>query len=463
MQLTESEIKQRLVELRNLRMLYDKAKNRIVLLETENQALKVRIKELEANDRDKSAKLEALSFQLEQIRIKVFGKKHIAERMSRANIRPARNSGSYIRPTPGHITEAKRHPVTSCVHCSRKLSHKRVRVFFEEDIPLPIQKTVIRHCVEVGYCKLCRRQSSGYPIPSKTTALGDNVKKYVCTLSIASRLSHSQIREHLQDVFALDLSIGEIGNMLHAEADTLRPHYERLKRSVTKQRAAHYDETGWPVVKEEHGTFAWVAAGTENNDAAFMLGKSRGKGNITELGTAGLAITDDYGAYRNTFPEQQLCWAHPHRKLRDLAESAAIPQRQREPCRSAYEQFSSLYRRIRTSLAKRFSPYLKRKFQADFDAAANIRTLDPAPLANIKAALQKNKDKYFTFLRHPGIPVDNNKAERALRHLVLKRKISFGSKTQRGAETTSILASIIMSLKWNDPDNWFQKYLKLGI
>ena len=65
-------------------------------------------------------------------------------------------------------------------------------------------------------------------------------------------------------------------------------------------------------------------------------------------------------------------------------------------------------------------------------------------------------------MNHKGIPIDNNKAERALRHLVIKRKISFGSKTQRGAETTSILASVILSLKWNNPENWFKTYLALG-
>ena len=75
---------------------------------------------------------------------------------------------------------------------------------------------------------------------------------------------------------------------------------------------------------------------------------------------------------------------------------------------------------------------------------------------------QINLEKYFTFLNHPSIPIDNNTAERALRHLVIKRKISFGSKTQRGAETTGILASVILSLKWNNPESWFQKYLQLA-
>ena len=58
--LTKEEIKSRLVELRNLRMLYGKARERIALLEEENKRLKQRIKELEENNKDLSGKVEAL-------------------------------------------------------------------------------------------------------------------------------------------------------------------------------------------------------------------------------------------------------------------------------------------------------------------------------------------------------------------------------------------------------------------
>ena len=288
------------------------------------------------------------------------------------------------------------------------------------------------------------------------------MKKYVCILSIGSRLSHKEIQEHLRGVFGLSLSIGEIGNILQTEADNLRPEYQALKQSVLTQTGTHYDETGWKVQKEEQGKFAWVATGTDNNDTVFSLGRSRGKGNIEDIGKGKIGISDDYGAYKNSFVEHQLCFAHPHRKLRDMAESGEIPEEKRAHCKSAYLQFSKLYKNIGQSLGNKISPYLKRKFQTIFNRVAESHTLDPAPLSKIKTALRKNKEKYFTFLRHPGIPIDNNKAERALRHLVIKRRTSFGSKTQRGAETTSVLASVILSLKWNDPQNWVKKYLKLG-
>ena len=461
MRLTESEIRARLLRLRNLEGLHAQARNRIVFLEKENKELRQRVMELEESDRDKDQKIEALSFQFEQIKNKLFGKKPMAHSILKRKERTPRDIFSYQRPIPEKVTGTEFHPVSTCVHCHGVLQRKSVTVFFEEDIPLPVQKTVTKHEVEIGYCTACRRQSSGYHVPSKKVVLGGNVQKYVCMLSIANRLSHAQIQGHLKAVCNLHISIGEIGNILEEEANHLRPPYQALKESVTTQTGTHYGETGWKVEKEEQGKYAWVATGTENNDTVFSLGRSRGKGNIADIGIAKLGITDDYAAYKNAFEEHQLCWAHPHRKLRDMAESEEFKEEKKKQINTVYGQFSALYQRIQKSLCAGFSPALNRKLQRTFDRLSESHTLDPTPLSKLKDALRRNKEAYFTFLRHPGIPIDNNKAERALRHLVIKRRISFGSKTQRGAETTSILASVILFLKWNHPDTWFQKYLAL--
>lgn len=463
MKLSDQEIEKRLIRLSNLERLHLVARQRIVLLEMENKQLKQKIKELEDKNNDQNTKIESMAFQLEQIKNKIFGKKPIVERVARRREKKERDIFSYHRPIPTDVTETKPHPVSECVHCHGTLKNKRIKIFFEEDIPLPIQKIVIKHEVEVGYCNSCKRQSSGTPIPSKKSILGNNIKKYVCLLSIVNRLSHEQIQGHAQDIHNIHISMGEIGNILMEEANNLRPEYERLKQSIDNQQGSHYDETGWDVAKEEQGKFAWVRVGTENNDTIFSLGKSRGKGNIEDIGISKLGITDDYGAYKNTFAEHQLCWAHPQRKLRDLVESNEIEKEKKEYCKQTYTQFSHLYQKIRQSIGKTLSSKMKTKLKSMFEEICHPHSLDPTPLQRIKKSLQKNTKQYFTFLKYPIIPIDNNKAERSLRHLVIKRKISFGSKTQRGAETTSILASVILSLKWNDPNTWFQKYLKMSI
>jgi len=99
--------------------------------------------------------------------------------------------------------------------------------------------------------------------------------------------------------------------------------------------------------------------------------------------------------------------------------------------------------------------------RARFTVISTPSPEDPKKLATIKESLRKNTNAYFTCLLFDGIPPDNNKAERSLRHLVLKRKISFGSCTQKGANAMSVLASVILSLWWRRPKNFFQEYLAM--
>ena len=84
------------------------------------------------------------------------------------------------------------------------------------------------------------------------------------------------------------------------------------------------------------------------------MGRSRGKGNIAELHgkdpNPGVDVTDDYGAYRNTFEKHQLCWAHPLRKFRDLSESPSLTNEKAILCKETYEAFRECYTELRKLL-----------------------------------------------------------------------------------------------------------------
>lgn len=76
-------------------------------------------------------------------------------------------------------------------------------------------------------------------------------------------------------------------------------------------------------------------------------------------------------------------------------------------------------------------------------------------------ALRGNIQKYLTCLEDPRIPLTNNQAERSLRHLVLKRKISFGSLTKKTADNLAVLSSVILSLRQRYQSNFFREYLRV--
>ena len=83
---------------------------------------------------------------------------------------------------------------------------------------------------------------------------------------------------------------------------------------------------------------------------------------------------------------------------------------------------------------------------------------EPTKLKTIKKTMLGKIDRYFVCITEPNIPTDNNKAERSLRHLVIKRRKSFGSKTPKGAEIMSVLYSVVMSLWWRSKKDLFGSY-----
>ena len=65
------------------------------------------------------------------------------------------------------------------------------------------------------------------------------------------------------------------------------------------------------------------------------------------------------------------------------------------------------------------------------------------------AARQRNQSlprtgygELFVFVAEPAVPSDNNAAERSLRHLVISRKVSGGTRSERGSNSKMTLASL---------------------
>jgi len=244
----------------------------------------------------------------------------------------------------------------------------------------------------------------------------------------------------------------EISHILEREAVRLRPEYEALKQRIRSQAGIHQDETSWKVQKEGQGQWAWVLTGTETDEVVFTFGRSRGKGVAKELtgDSSAIGITDGLPLYQNIFNENhQLCWAHPHRKFRDLAQSKAFSKDIHQHCVAVYQNFKVLYQSLRTALKQPFdisrNKQIRSKLMEQFSTFLQPHERDPSYLARIKKTLLETREQYFTCLLHENIPPDNNKAERMLRPLVIKRKTSFGSKTQKGADIFSILASVFYS------------------
>ena len=456
--LSSKEIADRLVRLRNLEYLHKKQKIRLTKVLDENKGLRARVLELETIVSSQQKTIEDLKLQMEELRSIIFGKKRKKgednddpeDDLTPPKKQTERTPDSYKRPIPQdeEVTETKDHPLNECNKCHSKTTKKKTVVYYEEDIPIPTKKIVRKHIVEKSYCPLCRKWNTSVPLPAQRVILGDNVQRYICYLSVVCRLSFSQIQNILSDTFNLGISQGEIAKILNREATRLRPFYEQLKVRIRGEPSVHLDETGWNLfIGDGYQRYAWTMSGGESGESIYILGKTRGKGNISELigNSTAVIVSDDYGAYQKMNNPHQLCCSHPHRKLRDLATSKELKDDIHIHCKNTFVEFSRIY----YDLEKARMSDIPSSFHASlFQRIVKfciLNPLDPAKLRRIKERMRSRVSNYLTCLLYSRVASDNNLAERSLRHLVLKRKISFGSLTEQTADNLAILLSVLLS------------------
>ena len=65
-----------------------------------------------------------------------------------------------------------------------------------------------------------------------------------------------------------------------------------------------------------------------------------------------------------------------------------------------------------------------------------------APQAKLCRRIERFIKELFVFVSHPDVPSENNAAEWSLRHLVISRKISGGTRSEQGTNSRMTLASL---------------------
>jgi len=152
-------------------------------------------------------------------------------------------------------------------------------------------------------------------------------------------------------------------------------------------------------------------------------------------------VTDFYAAYDHYPGVQQKCWAHLWRDIRELERQHPVDER----LATWLNVVATIYRDAttfshpdeRTRMAQR--RLLGLRLQA---ACQPFLTDETAPQARLCRRMEKYLHSLFTFVVDPAVPPTNNAAERSLRHLVVSRKISGGTRSPLGTATKLTLASI---------------------
>ena len=251
------------------------------------------------------------------------------------------------------------------------------------------------------------------------------------------------------------------------------PAYQALLDQIRASPSLDIDETPWSIQDLNNRGYAWVVTDNEDRNVYFRLAPTRGASIAQQLlkDYQGVRISDDYSAYLNSkLPgKQQTCSAHLYRKIRDLANTKNVSVNQQDYVNAWYQQLSNIYSNLRFYLKQPFS-FKTRQTQADqlFQQTQQLINLpvptngEPTNLTRLRAQLQPaGKQRLFT-CPTSNTDCDNNRAERALRPLVLKRKRSLGSRTEKGADSFSVIFSLCATVWKHQPDSYFKALAAIG-
>jgi transposase len=275
------------------------------------------------------------------------------------------------------------------------------------------------------------------PLPMevvKAGLLGPRLSAWVAYQKGACHMSYGTIQRALADVFRLPLSTGQLAKVVHKASRALAGSYEELARRLPDEPRIGVDETGHKDDGRGHWTWCFRAGGF----TLFKIDPSRGSDVLQgALGEAfgGVLGCDYFSAYRKYMAESratvQFCLAHLIREVRFLAEhtDGVLARWGGKLLEHLRKLFATLHRASRMTIDG-FARALER-IRREFLRQVR-RPPDRREAWTLAERFGRHGESYFTFLTTPGVEPTNNLTEQAIRFVVIDRRITQGTRGDRG-------------------------------
>jgi transposase len=344
------------------------------------------------------------------------------------------------------------HDVECCSSCGKLFSDCSVTYESRQVFDLPeIKLQVTEHRIAKKRCGGCGKLSKGnFPIEvNRPTQYGNGLKALCVYLQNYQMLPYARCAEFIADLTGHRLSTGSLSNFQQENFATLEDYEQEIKKQLLESPFLHADETGLRF----NGKTSWIHVISNNTLSFFAHHLKRGKQAMDDIEVLehykGTLVHDRFSSYFAYKCDHSLCNAHILRDLayveerfnakwakqiKDLLIGAKRKKDKNPNTKSSY--YSKVFRQY-VSLIRPVIKAYNRKF----------KKTDEQRLA---FALEKHKYLFLNFLNQPEIPFDNNQAERDLRMIKVKQKVSGCFRSLKHAIYFARIRGYIATVKKNN-------------
>jgi len=358
---------------------------------------------------------------------------------------------------------------TTCSCCNSSLKDVKYHKYEKRQLfDLPnIKMQVTEYQAYSIKCKKCNTLNKAeFPDNvNAATQYGDNLKSFVSYLNSYQMLPYERIAETIQDLTTHKISTGVIYNFLNTNYKQLEHFENELKHSLHKEAVLHSDETGINIRAKLH----WIHVASSSVMTYYMLHQKRGKDAMDDMNIIpeykGILVHDHWKPYnRYTNCTHSYCNAHILRELNGITQKESVVWSQ--DMHTLLTNMNIAVHKAKNSSKNSLSQAQMHKFIKNYEKIIkSANNYYPPPEKNLQKVkgrhkqekgknlldrLSKYQDEQLRFLSDFRVPFTNNLAERDLRMIKVKEKISGSFASFRGGEIFCRIRSYISTLKKNN-------------
>jgi transposase len=381
------------------------------------------------------------------------------------------HKGETLRQT-GQPDKVETHDKDCCKNCQAALSDVNVSDTEERQVfDIPAMKIVVTaHRATVKVCPACQTENKGdFPDSvGQPVQYGDGIKTVASYFSNAHFIPVSRTRQIIRDLYGQAPSEAVILSASQQLSEHIQPARDAIKQQLHEAPLLHSDETGLRV----EGKLHWLHSASTEKLTDYEVHKKRGKEGMDATGILdgyqGRLVHDHWKTYFSYDDcEHIACNAHHLRELIYIekqyqqpwagaiatllveikntvdearrAESTHLPTQQRVAFEKRYDEW------VQQGLEK--NPFVTPEIVAG--QAKKRGRPKQTPAHNLLVRLRDFKTGTLAFMHDFSIPFDNNLAERDIRMVKVKQKVSGGFRTQEGAKQFAAIRGYISTARKN--------------